>query len=79
MFNKEDFELSLETKLKLRVLTDDIERCDDKESLKKNLVEVTTLLVRYQQILNGLIKRQLEGEVSHLLGFVENDKIDKDK
>lgn len=79
MFKPEDFEIPLETKLKLRVLTDDIERCDDKEALKKNLVEVTSLLVRYQQILNGLIKRQLEGEVSNLLGFAENDKIDKDK
>ena len=78
MFTSDDFELPLETKLKLRVLTDDIEKCNDVELLKKNLAEVTTLLVRYQRILNGMIKRQIEQDVSHLFGFVENDKIDKD-
>ena len=78
MFTSDDFELPLETKLKLRVLTDDIEKCNDVETLKKNLTEVTTLLVRYQRILNGMIKRQIEQDVSHLFGFTENDKIDKD-
>lgn len=78
MLNSEDFELPLESKLKLRVLTDEIEKCDDIKALRKNLSEVTTLLVRYQRILNGLMKRQIENEVSHMLGFVENDKLDKD-
>ena len=78
MLNSDDFELPLESKLKLRVLTDEIEKCDDIEALRKNLSEVTILLVRYQRILNGLMKRQIENEVSHMLGFVENDKLDKD-
>ena len=79
MFNKDDFELSLETQLKLRVLTDEIDQCKDIEALKTNLKEVTTLLMRYQKIINGMLKRQIEQEVSHLLGFAENDKIEKDK
>ena len=78
MLNSDDFELPLESKLKLRVLTDEIEKCDDIQALRKNMAEVTTLLVRYQRILNGLLKRQIENEVSHMLGFVENDKLDKD-
>lgn len=78
MINQEDFELPLETKLKLRVLTDEIDACSDVELLRKNLKDTATLLVKYQRILNGLIKRQLEDEISHLLGFVEHDKINKD-
>ena len=78
MFKPEDFELTLETKLKLRVLTDDIDKCSDVEVLRNNLKEVTTLLVRYQRIINGILKRQIEDEVSHMLQFVENDKIDPD-
>lgn len=79
MFTKDDFELPLEASLKLRVLTDEIEKCDDKEQLRNHLKEVTTLLVRYQHILNNLLKRQLESETQKLLGFFENDKIEQDK
>ena len=79
MLNQDDFELSLETQLKLRVLTDEIDQCSDIDALKKNLKEVTTLLMRYQKIINGMLKRQIEQEVSHMLGFVENDKIEKDQ
>ena len=43
MLNQDDFELSLETQLKLRVLTDEIDQCSDIDALKKNLKEVTTL------------------------------------
>lgn len=78
MFTKDDFELPLETSLKLRVLTDEIEKCDDKDHLKKHLKEVTTLLVRYQHILNNLLKKQIESETQKLLGFFENDKIEQD-
>ena len=35
--------------------------------------------MRYQKIINGMLKRQIEQEVSHMLGFVENDKIEKDQ
>ena len=78
MFNKEDFDLSLEAQLKLRVHTDQIEQCQDIEALRTNLKEATALLMRYQKIINGLLKRQIEQEVSHMLGVAENDKLDKD-
>ena len=78
MFTQNDFELPLETSLKLRVMTDEINNCNDTENLKKHLKEVTTMLVRYQHILNNLLKKQLESETQRLLGFHENDKIEQD-
>lgn len=78
MFTQDDFELPLETSLKLRVMTDEINNCNDTENLKKHLKEVTTLLVRYQHILNNLLKKQLEFETQKLLGFHENGKIEQD-
>lgn len=78
MINSEDFQLSLEAQLKLRVLTDEIDRCTDIEQLRTNLKEVTTLLVKYQKIINGMLKRQLENDVTGILLFVEDDNIEKD-
>ena len=67
MFNKEDFELSLESQLKLRVFRDEISKSDDVEALRENLINVTELLVHYQQLLNATLKKQLENESTNLL------------
>lgn len=69
MFEPGDFDISLETSLKLRVMQDEVDHCDDMDALKKNLKEVTGLLVRYQKILDAVMKRVIEDEVSKMLGF----------
>ena len=78
MFKPEDFELSLEQQLKIRVVNDDIDSCTDIDALRKNLKEVTTLLVRYQKILKPELCRYLDKEVAHLIGETKNDKIDEE-
>ena len=59
MFKSEDFELTLESQLKLRVLTDEITGCSDVEQLRSNLIEMSTLCMRYQRIIESLLKEQI--------------------
>ena len=44
MFNPEDFELTLEAQLKLRVLKDEIAGCSDVKQLQDNLTEMSDAL-----------------------------------
>ena len=59
MFKSEDFELTLESQLKLRVLTDEITGCSDVEQLRSNLIEMSTLCMRYQRIIRIMLKEQI--------------------
>jgi hypothetical protein len=74
MFDKEDFELTLESQLKLRVFRDEISKSDDVEALRENLINVTELLVHYQHILNSVLKKQLENESKNLLAKISVDE-----
>lgn len=71
MFTEKDFELPMETQLKLRIMTDEVEACRDVDALKKNLKQVTNLLVRYQHILNSVMERVMEKEIAKMLGMPE--------
>ena len=64
MFKPEDFQLSLETQLKLRVVNDDIDKCDDINSLKEQLKNSVKLLMNYQQIINTVIKEQITRDLT---------------
>lgn len=59
MFKPEDFNLPLEAELKLRVLTDEIDECDDVTVLRSNLKDMAKLLMNYQNILNRVLKEQI--------------------
>lgn len=74
MFQKEDFELSLEMQLKLRVFRDEISKSDDVEALKENLINVTELLVHYQSLLNTVLRKQIQQETSNLLPNISVDE-----
>lgn len=69
MFKPEDFELSLETLLKLRVVNDDIDKCSDIEALKKQLKDSVKLLMNYQQIVQTMIKEQITKDLTDF-GFI---------
>jgi|TARA_Y100000015_G_C2370072_1_gene79557 hypothetical protein len=74
MFDKEDFELSLESQLKMRVFRDEISKSTDVDALRENLIQVTELLVHYQHLLNTVLKKQLETESSKLLPNISVDE-----
>ena len=67
MFEPSDFQLKLEAQLKLRVIADEIEKCNDIEALKENLINVTTLFMKYQHLLNTVIAKQMEQNIAELL------------
>ena len=60
MFDPEDFELTLETQLKQRVIFDEIDGCTDIEALRKELKNVTALFMKYQRLLNSVLAKQIE-------------------
>ena len=64
MFKPEDFQLSLETQLKMRVVNDDIDKCTDVEALREQLKNSVKLLMSYQQIINSILKEQITKELT---------------
>lgn len=76
MFKPEDFQLSMEKELKLRVVEDDIMRCKDVDVLQNSLKSVTTQLMKYQQLLDVVLKEKLEAELKQFMNLAD---IEKDK
>tara|TARA_R100001224_G_scaffold103442_1_gene76168 strand:+ start:193 stop:423 length:231 start_codon:yes stop_codon:yes gene_type:complete len=64
MFKPEDFQLSLEALLKLRVVNDDIDKCTDVEVLREQLKNSVRLLMNYQQIIQSVLKEQITKDLT---------------
>ena len=71
MFKPEDFQLTLEAQLKLRVVNDDIDKCTDVEALRKNLKDATKLLMNYQQIINRLMAEMITKDLEDYSKLLE--------
>ena len=59
MFQPGDFELSMESQLRLRVITDDIKGCTSVDKLQENLIDAVRLTMQYQQMLQKLMERTI--------------------
>ena len=59
MFEPSDFKLSLEKELKLRVIEDEIENCEDIKALREQLITCAKSLMTYQHMVGELIKREI--------------------
>ena len=66
MFTKADFELPLEKQLRLRVIHNEIEHCDDRDLLKENLKECSKTLMSYQHLLGEMIKKEIMADLEML-------------
>ena len=64
MFEPEDFELPLEKKLKLRIILDEVDHCDDRETLRESLKSCAQQLIQYQHMLGKAVERNLIDMVS---------------
>ena len=73
MFAPEDFQLSLESELKLRVIRDEIDECKDIAVLQEQLKAATELMMKYQTILNRLLQEKITENLAMI-----TDKIEKD-
>lgn len=63
IFEPEDFQITLERQLKLRMINDEIDDCKNVEILQTRLKETVESLIKYQQVVECIAKRQLEAEV----------------
>ena len=76
MFAKEDFEISMEKELRLRMVNDEINHCDNIDELRKQLINVTRLFTQYQHLLEIAVKQLMVQDIntSDLMGAFEDDK-----
>jgi len=68
MFEAEDFEMSLESKLRMRVIEDEIRNCDNVKELQEQLIRVTKLFTSYQQLLTKVTERLIKYEIKGMVG-----------
>jgi len=67
MLSPDAFELSMEAQLKMRVITDEIENCTNMDELKEQLIASAKLIMRYQQMLNSILKEVIDKDVKDML------------
>ena len=60
MFTPEDFELPLESQLRMRVIYDEVDNCTDVKELQKQLKAATEMMMNYQHILHRILKEKIE-------------------
>ena len=71
MFDKEDFVVPLEKQLRLRVILDEIDHCDDVKVLQDNLKQCAQTLVSYQNLIAKITEKQLKQELENLIGKID--------
>ena len=76
MFSEEDFKISMEKELRLRMVNDEINHCDNIDELRKQLINVTRLFTQYQHLLEIAVKQLMVQDIntSNLLGAYKDDK-----
>ena len=77
MLKKGDYDLPLEKQLRLRVIINEIDECEDREQLKENLKQCAESLMKYQHVCAKLAEQNLRGFMGEILStmgveFVEN-------
>ena len=73
MFVPEDFQLSLESQLKLRVIRDEVDQCNDITELKVQLKAATELMMKYQTILNRVLREKISENLAMIADKIEKD------
>ena len=63
MFKDSDFKIPLESELRLRVINDEIDSCNDVESLKNHLKETSRLIMVYQHLLTAVAEEAIESNL----------------
>jgi protein tyrosine phosphatase len=69
MFTADDFKISMEKELRLRMVNDEINNCSDVEELRKQLINVTRLFTQYQHLLEVAVKQLMVQSISDLEMF----------
>jgi len=67
MLSPDAFQLSMEAQLKMRVITDEVENCTNIDELKEQLLASAKLIMRYQQMLNSVLKEVIERDLQDVV------------
>ena len=73
MFKSEDFELALEKKLRLQVIKKEVKECRDVEALQEQLIHMTEVFMKYQQLLNVVLANQIESNLATIANTIEKE------
>ncbi len=76
MFKPDDYKISMEKELRLRMVNDEINNCENIEELRKQLINVTRLFTQYQHLLEIAIKELMVQDIN-MMGL--SDKIEVTK
>ena len=63
MLEPEDLTLPLEKELRLRVIKEEVENCNDVKVLKENLMNCAESLMRFQHLTARLVEKQLKNDM----------------
>ena len=67
MLEPQDFELSLEKQLRLRVIKTEIDECTDIKQLQENLKQCAESLMKFQNLASKLAEKQMMSFMSDFL------------
>ena len=65
MFDAESFELPIEKQLKLRVIHDEIDHCENVEVLQESLKDAARLAMRYQHMIFSLVEKKMVDDLKN--------------
>ena len=70
MLSPDDFQLSLEKQLRLRVIKTEIDDCTDVKALQESLKTCAESLMRFQHLCARMAEQQLKGFMSEFLDTI---------
>ena len=73
MFEPEDFKLNMESSLRLRVISDDIDRCNSIDELKSQLKDCVRMTMQYQQMLAKVLERTIIKDLDNYIDKLEKE------
>lgn len=73
MFDAEDFKLSMESMLRLRVISDDIDNCSDIDALKAQLKNCVRMTMQYQQMLQKVLEKTIIKDLDNWIEKLEKE------
>ena len=73
MFEPEDFKLNMESSLRLRVISDDIDKCNSINELKSQLKDCVRMTMQYQQMLAKVLERTITKDLDNYIEKLEKE------
>ena len=73
MFEPEDFKLNMESSLRLRVISDDIDKCNSINELKSQLKDCVRMTMQYQQMLAKVLEKTIIKDLDNYIEKLEKE------